>query len=496
MKVLLINPKATQFNRRRKAPSVPLGLLAIASYIKKEGHTVQIVDLTVKPENIEKHLKRFSPDVVGVSYSSTLVGNSAVKVSKAAKKYGKPVVWGGHMASVLTELCFREGCVDYIVMGEGEITFNELLDTLENGGSFYDISGLAFLDKDGVHINEHREFADLAEFPALDWSLLNPVEYSQVYFHCSRMVYLYFSKGCPAKCTFCYSPKYHRCTHRRRPPEQLVDEIEYLVNRCGIDGINFADELWNPGTEDMQTFFRLIKERNLRFVWGCQTRLGVFGKEELRQMHDAGCRWILFGIESGSKERLKEVKKGINLDKAKETIDHCREIGITTQSSFIIGYPGETREELKETVRFAMSLNANMCPLNVCFLQPGSEMFDAATAAGQYIPPKNLKEWDKLQCDEYSGKTLSRVPMKELLVLHFYAQWLGFSRKESVGSDSYGVAKQLAVQAVKNMFKLSPDNFFLGFFTSAKQFFTVVWYAKAYPKILKKYGLYKHKSGK
>lgn len=496
MKVLLVNPKATQLNRRKKAPSVPLGLLAIASYVKAKGHTVKIIDLTVKQESVKKQINNFDPDVVGISFSATLVGNSTVKISKIAKKLGKPVVWGGHMPSSLPDLCFKEGCVDFIVIGEGEITFTELLNSLENGKSFYDIDGLAFVDNDGVHINKDREFADLSTFPAIDWSLVNPNKYCQIYFLCKKMMYLYSSKGCPAKCTFCYSPGYHRCTHRKRPPEQVVDEIEYLVKNCGVDGINFSDELWNPGKEDMQALFRMFRERELNFVWGCQSRLGTFDKEELQLMYDAGCRWILFGIESGSEERIKKIKKGIRLDMAKEIFRDCREIGITAQSSFIIGYPDETEQELKQTVSFALNLDAHLSPFNVFFLQPGSEAFESAVSSGRYDPPKNLKEWAKLQCDEFEGDTLSKVPRKDLLVLHFYAQWRGFSQKESVSSDSYGIIKQLAVQAVKNMFKFNPDNFFLGAYASAKQLLTVIWYAKAYPKILKKYGIVKNKSNR
>lgn len=494
MKVLLINPKASQLNKRKKAPSVPLGLLAIASYIKTKGHTAKIVDLTIKSENIEKHIKSFNPDVVGLTVHSTLVVNSTVKLSKTAKKYNKPVIWGGFIPSTLPELCFKEGCVDFLVMGEGEITFSELLNAIETGSPYNNIDGLAFVDKDEVHINKDREFADLATFPVTDWSFIEPNKYCQRFFQCKKLLYLYFSKGCPAHCTFCYNPCYHRSTHRKRPPEQMIEEIEYLVKNCGIDGVNFADEYLYPGKEDMQKFIHLIKEKNLDFKWGGQTRLGVYNKAELQQMYDAGCRFMLFGVESGCKERIKEIKKGIDLDKAKETFSNCREIGIITQSSFIIGYPDETEEELKETISFALSLNSHLCPINVLFLQPGSETFEYAVSSGRYTPPKNLKEWGKIQTDEYEGKTLSKIPTKELLVIHFYSQWLGFSQKESIGSDSYGLIKLLAVQTIKNMFKWNPDNLFIGSFASAKQFLKVLFYAKAYPKILKKYGLKKNKS--
>lgn len=491
MRVLLINPKASQLNKRRKATSVPLGLMAIASYIELKGHTVKIVDLTLKSDNIKKHLKSFNPDVVALTVHSTLSTKSAIKISKTAKKYNKPVVWGGYIASLLTELCFKESCVDFIVIGEGEVTFSELLDSMENGSSYNNIDGLAYADKDGVHKNKDREFADLADFPPIDWSLVNAAKYGQNFFQCKKMIYVYLSKGCPAKCSFCYNPQYYKSTQRRRPPEYVVDEIEYVIENHGVDGIYFSDEFWYPGKEDMQTLFRLIKERELKFLWACQTRVGVFNKEELQQMYDAGCRWILFGVESGCEARIKEIKKGIDLRSIKETFDNCREVGITTQSTFIIGYPGETEEELKETVDFAFSLKADFCPFNILYFQPGSEFFDTAVSSGRYNPPESLKEWGKSQTDEYYGPNFSNVPRKELLVIHFYTQWLAFSQKKSNGSNPYLLAKNTLLELLDNMFKFGFSSFFIGTLVSAKQFLTVVWYAKAYPKVLKKYGFNK-----
>lgn len=493
MKVLLILPTINRFLARQPAASTPLGLLAIASYIKAQGHIVKIVDLTVKKENIEKHIKSFEPDVVGLSVMSALAGNSAIKASKAAKKFNKIVVWGGRVASSLPEICLKESCVDFAVIGEGEITFSELLNTIEAGGPFNNIDGLAFTDEDGLHINKDREFADLAAFPVLDWSIINPKKYAQRYFLCEKMMYTYFSKGCPGKCTFCFNPKYHKSVHRKRPPEHVIEEIEYLIKKFGVDGIYFADEFLYPGKEDMQTFFRLIKEKNLNFKWGGQTRLGVYNKDDLQQMYDAGCRWMLFGIESGYEERIKAIKKGINLEKAKETFDNCREIGITTQSSFIIGYPGETEDELKETVKFAFSLQANLLPFNGYFPQPDSELCEENIKNGSFVSPESLKAWSKFEVGEVIEVNLSKVPRRDLQVLHFYTQWLAFSQKESVSADKYGIAKKQAVDTLKNIFRSGLINFFINIVDSVKRFATVVWYANAYPKILKKYGIEKKK---
>lgn len=490
MNVLLINP-ATTINSR--ATTCPLGLLSIASYLQARGYTVKIVDQTIKSENIAKHIDAFRPDVVGVSVISAMASKAAIKASKIAKKRKIPVVWGGQIISALPELGFKEGCVDFIVIGEGEITFYELLKTIEKGGSAGDIDGLAFLENGKIHINKQREFADLSTFPVLDWSLVDATKYFQSFFACKKMLYVYSSKGCPGSCTFCFNPKFHKSTLRNRPMKHVVEEIEYLIKNCGIDSVNFADEFWYPGREEMNVFFDLINERQLNFTWGIQTRLGVFNRDDLQQMYDAGCRWVLFGLESGCKERIKKIKKGIDIDKAKEVFQICREIGITTQSAFIIGYPDETEEELKETIGFALDLNANLCPFTILYLQPGSELFENAVSAGKYMPPKSLKEWGL----QYTGNTpnvnLSKVSNRDLKVVHYYTQWSAFTDKGSINSDSFGIAKKMISDASKKIFRFGVISFFAGAFDSAKQFLTVLWYAKAYPKALKKYGLYKYK---
>lgn len=489
MKVLLINPKISLDWAR--SPTCPLGLLSIASYLIAKGHTVKIFDHMVSSENIEKYVIDFGPDVVGLSVISPMASADAIKISNFTKKLNIPVVWGGHITSALPELVFKEGCVDFIVVGEGEITFSELLKSIETGGSFENIDGLAFVDQNGMHINKYREFADLSTFPVIDWSLVDPAKYFQYFFGCKKMIYEYFSKGCPGKCTFCNNPTFHRSTHRTRPPEHLINEIEYLINNCGIDSVNFADEYWHPSKEDRQKFFNLIKERKLNFVWGIQTRLGSLNRDDLQQMYDAGCRWVLFGIESGCGERVLKIKKGTDLSKAKEAFKICREIGITTQSSFIIGFPDETEEELKETVRFGLDLKANLCPFSMLFLYPGSEIYDYAVSNGLYVPPDSLKKWRKIVWLENMNVNLSKVPLKELKVVHYYTQWSAFTDKGSINSDSYGIAKKMITDAFIKIFKNGFLNFFAGSFASAKWLFTVLWYAKAYPKILKKYGLYK-----
>jgi pyruvate-formate lyase-activating enzyme len=282
----------------------------------------------------------------------------------------------------------------------------------------------------------------------MDWSLVNPKKYLQVYFLCKKSLFQYYSKGCPAKCTFCFNPDYHKSSHRVRSTEHVVEEIEYLIKNHGVDGIYFADEYWVPEKETMHKFFSLIKEKNLDFKWGVQTRLGVLDPDDLQNMYNAGCRWILFGVESGCKDRIKEIKKGIDLDKIKDTFAVCRNIGITTQSAFIIGYPDETEDEVKQTVRLALDLNANLAPFSILYLQPRSEMLHAAVGMHNFIPPSSLREWGKIDPGEAAFMNLSKVPEKDLKVIHYAFQWRGFSAKESITNDSYGVAKKVTADVL------------------------------------------------
>lgn len=306
------------------------------------------------------------------------------------------------------------------------------------------------------------------------------------------MLYIYSSKGCPAKCTFCLNSKLHRSSHRTRSPEHVVNDIEYLIKNYSIDGVYFGDEFWHPKNEDRQKFFDLISERKLDFVWGCQTRLGTYNNDDLQQMYDAGCRWILFGIESGCKDQIINIKKGIDIDMAKDTFEICRNIGISTQGSFIIGLPNETEEELKETINFIHNLDSAVCFVTRLYLQPYSEMFETAVINGNYIPPKSLKEWE-IDVGEKTNVNLSKVSDIDLKVIHYYFEWLEFSKKESLLDESYRAFKYIAIETLKKIFKYGLLNSFPLAFISVKKFFTVLWYAKAYPKTLKKYRLYRRK---
>lgn len=240
MKVLLINAEA--FHVKHMA-AIPLGLLSIATYLDQNGHEVQIFDRTVENTNLSEKLDLFLPDAVGISVPSFKCFPDALKISKTIKERNIPVVWGGAITSLVPNIVLETGVVDYVVIGEGEITFLELLHAIKNETSVCEINGLAYIQNKEITINVDREFADLADFPIIDFRFVEPENYFSENVECKKMLHIYASKGCMCQCAYCYNPYLSKGVWRPRPFKYFLEEIRFLVENYGMDGVFFADDL-------------------------------------------------------------------------------------------------------------------------------------------------------------------------------------------------------------------------------------------------------------
>lgn len=488
MRILLIN--AGTYNVTQKAVA-PLGLLSIATFLKDNGHIVKIFDRTVERGSRERYIKSFAPDIVGISAITFGSFPDAIKLSKAVKKHHLPVIWGGQIPSLVPEIVLKSGVVDYLAIGDGEMTMLALINAIINETSFHDIDGLAFIDKGEIVINKDRAFADLAEFPIIDWTFVDPSKYFIRNVSCKRTLHVYSSKGCPGQCTYCYSPCFSKRTWRARPTEYILSEIKYLVENYELDGIYFADDLISPNKDYLFGFCKKIRECCIPFFWGCNMRSDTCNKEELQLMYNAGCRWILFGIESGSKERQKIIGKNLNLDKTKEVVDFCREIGIFVSSTFILGYPDETEEELKDTIKYMREINTNTKYPNFIGVLPKSELYEKMIEIGRLEVPQSYLQWEKLKMWDQLGKNYSRIPDKELKVVSACFSWADLFIKypnSDNGKESRVIFKRAVLQTL-DIFKRGTFYSIRLLIIAAKELIQIFYYAKMFPKIRKKYGL-------
>ena len=491
LRIMLINPSVPVYLRM---PSLPLGLVSIASYLKAHGHTVRFVERLVIKEDLKSAVEDFRPEIIGVSALSFLSSLDAKKITAELRKHTEvPIVWGGQAPSACPEMILREAKPDYIIIGEGELTWLELVEKLENNQDISGLEGLAYL-RDGKFVcNPIRKVADLTTFPDMDWSFIEPERYLSSFFNCTRMFYLHASKGCPAACTFCSNKQFHQGCNRCRSIDQVMRDVTFLVKECGANGIYFSDELFCPRRDVRTDLCNRLIEADLDLVWGCQMRLGVLNEDDVKLMYKAGCRWILFGIESGSPERIKKVKKSIDLSLAKRNVEWCEKAGITVQASFIIGFPHESEKELRMTLDLAKSMPASLIVMNILTPMPNSEMLEEIKVDfPDYKVPDTIEKYARKieqTATDIVPYNFSDVPTKELRVIHFYYQWKDFSGKHSVNHDSYGIIKKMARDTVNRIFMHGLKGFVFGTFVSARQFLTVYYYSHFFPGIRKKYDL-------
>ncbi len=474
---------------------MPLGLLSIASYLEHKGHTVRIYDRTVDKTDIDTVLSQFSPELSGISLISYKSVRDTLDCARLLKKTGVPVIVGGPLASVLTELTLKYDFIDSVSLGEGEQTWLELAEHYSRGdGSLYGIKGLAFRDAEGKTVyTGDRDFVDLAALPALNWELLDVPKYFQGSYGCKKMLYLYSAKGCPHSCTFCYNKDFHRCTYRKRPLGMLLDEICHLVNTYGMDGVYFADEMWCRSSREMHEICDALKGLELDFVWGCQTRIGVFGEEDFRYMYDSGCRWIFFGIESGSRAVLERINKRIRYDKIAETFRDCKAAGIACIGSFIAGFPDETEEDLKQTVALINTLDTSLINLNYLALIPGAEIYNSLVESGRYVEADSLEEYTKMSPMERLEYNYSLIPDLDIKVVRAYYMWRSFTASDVPGTEKYSFAKKVITDALKSVKTGDFISFVISTFFAGTEFIKIFYYANLFPGIKKKYNIKKRK---
>lgn len=493
MKVMLINPN-TKFNAR--SVSLPLGLISIAGYLKKLGHEILLLDASVNKIDFSKEIESFKPDIAGISVIGHKSLPDSIRISELLKKYNITVAWGGPLASCIAKTLLKHDYIDYIFTGEGELAWAELLDTIASDGNIDELYGIAYMKNGEFHFNGQHSLADLSEFPKMDFSMVNPPDYFQKTFGCERMLHICASKGCPNHCTFCYNRDFNLSQYRKRPLEDVMDEIRYLVENHNMDGIYFTDELWAKSREEMLEYCKTFKESGLNFVWGCQTTIGRFTREDYKLMYDAGCRWIFFGIESGSHELLKKLGKNIDFDKIESNLADCYDSGIVTIAAFIVGIPYETEDDLKKTVALAKRVKASYYSVNFFYPVPNSVLCNQLEKERNFTLPEKPKELFRQRPVEKLQHNLSEIKSRDLKVIRSYfmmQSFLGTNVKPTENQSKLFFAKKTVIEAIESTLHHGFVNFFVQVFYSGKEFLTALFYAFCFPKTRKKYGLYKNK---
>ncbi len=359
-RVLLINPP-NPLKNNRIWEHVPLGLLYLAAVLNNEGITCKILDLN---EDISMFklipfvIRMFKPDIVGVTCTSMtyLLALAIATIIKGSSSKTTIIMGGPHVSFLCGDILSQHNVIDFVVMGEGEYTFIELIKNLTiKNSSFSAIKGIAYRQSNRVFINNNRapiDNLDLLPFPDPFKFLYYP---PSNFFTSFRIL---TKRGCPYKCIYCSSSSFWGDKMRFRTSQNVLSEIEYYIDNYDAKEIIFNDDVFTVPLKWIQNFCELLIKRDIRVLWGCDTRIDCVDHELLKNMFKSGCRTILYGIESINPRVLKNIGKNLPpLNKIEETIKMTKDVGIEPVLSFIIGLPGETKDSIKETVEWVKSLN-------------------------------------------------------------------------------------------------------------------------------------------
>jgi len=194
------------------------------------------------------------------------------------------------------------------------------------------------------------------------------------------------SRGCPYHCIYCLWPDtLYGHKFRARSAVNVVDEMEHVVREYGVDEIYFDDDCLTLNKKRVLEMCRLLLEREIEVKWIVQSRVDSVDREMLAAMKEAGCDYILFGVESGSPKMLEIMKKKISLDRVREALKDCRELGIKTQAFFLFGVPGENQETIKETIEFANEIGADSTQFAIAIPHPGTELYQICSEQGWLV---------------------------------------------------------------------------------------------------------------
>lgn len=384
MRITLINAQICEANNL--VP--PLGILAVGSFLEKNGFEVQLIDEDIFLTDFTPQVLEFNPALIGVSFLTPAYTRAKKIVSTLRRPLpSSKFCAGGFHTSIFPEQVIKELSLDFCVIGEGESTMLDVCQRLTNKEDLSGVQGICFIGSDDVPVvSPPRDLIDnLDSLPLPATHLLKYETYLRPPglfrgIAMDRVAAIATSRGCPFHCTYCGGRKMFNGRVRFRSVSTIRDELKFLIDTHHIRGIWIIDECFTIDRERAQEIADLAAEYNL--VWGVQTRVDLLDEGLVRHFKKCGCMEINFGIESGVDRILCFLKKGTTREAASKAFSWCRDTGVRTTANFMIGTPTETEADIYETFEFSKHLNASFTVFHITMPLPGTELYDYALATG------------------------------------------------------------------------------------------------------------------
>lgn len=398
---------------------MPYYYMALSAWLEREGITNEIIDIKRKHDfliyydltgkykryvfkRILDKLLFFRPRFVGIAcfttdyYDVMFLANEIKKVLDCII-----IVGNAHATLKPDDLIYPGSPIDFVVVGEGELTLTELIKTIKSNGDVSMVSGIAYLKDGKFHFTGKRTLIeDLSVLPMFNYEKLDMDFYLKPKSDLIRRlmirgVAIYTGRGCPYNCEFCASSTvwkmndYSKKFVRHRPVQDVIKEIVYLKRKYDIDGFYIMDDTFTLNKNWVYEFCNELNKLNLNLIWGSETRVNLIDEDLIVAMKKAGCIQLDFGVESGSQDRLNDIKKGITVEKTREVFALCRKHGIRTFANMLINLPNETEHDIKLSEQLMDEIKADEYGFNITTPYIGTAIYE------KYVNPKlTNKEYD------------------------------------------------------------------------------------------------------
>lgn len=441
-RVLLIQPPQLLFRKNVKRCVPPLGLAYIAAVLEKDNFDVKILDAYVEGyeneqpmgdfilvglgwEEIKEKVKEFDPRFVGISGMFDTQDKSVLNCCRIIKEVNPDIriFIGGSHPTYNAEKVLQIEDIDFVILNEAEYTVRELLNRLVNNRDISDIAGMGFRQDGLIKINRNLNWIEnLDELPMPARHLLPMEKYIRINLPHSpftlkkRVTQMVGSRGCTAKCIFCTSVKFWGDRFRVRSPKLVVDEIEHLIREYGIEEIHWDDDNFSLDKKNCHGILDEIIRRKLDIKWATPNGIAIWALDEelIEKMARAGCYQLSFAVESGNQDFLiRKIKKPLNLSRVKPLLKKAQECGISVHAFFIIGFPGETKEMIMNTIKFAGETGFDSVSIHMATPLLGTELYEICKEQNLFVEDyevgKNQYEKGNIKTKDFTPEELGRL---------------------------------------------------------------------------------------
>jgi anaerobic magnesium-protoporphyrin IX monomethyl ester cyclase len=402
MDIVLIRPGGMLGRSPVRSTTAPLGLLAIAAPVQAAGYSVKIIDQRTD-KNWEAELLTVlatKPVCVGIS---VMTGPSifwALKASEIVKGNSNvPVVWGGIHPTILPEQTIQNQNIDFLVCGEGEDTFLELVRALAGKSPVDLIKGIWYREAGQIKHNPPAEPVDLNMQPPLSYELID-IKSHMTWMSGKPGLQFETSRGCPFRCAFCYNTSFRPGQWRALTAARVVEGLKFLVQKYKIPAFVFSDDNFFVDIGRARDILRGIVKEKLNIVWGKgDIRLDLLSKLDddfLKLLENSKCQSLVIGMESGSQKMANLLRKEIDVSQVFSVNRKMAAYPIELRYLFLVGVPGETRDDLRQTADMMLRLTKEnpraSVAVQIFIPYPGTELYDLAVQAG-LKPIHKLEDW-------------------------------------------------------------------------------------------------------